>query len=63
VASDDSVQPRAIEIGPTAGDSTIVTTGLADGDRVVAAGQYKLQPKTKVVITNDLAAAEPIAAK
>jgi multidrug efflux system membrane fusion protein len=58
------VQPRPIEIGPTAGDSTIVTAGVADGDRVVTAGQYKLQPKTKVVITGAASAAsEPKAAK
>ena len=64
VASDDTVQPRPIEVGPTAGDSTVVTAGLADGDRVVAAGQYKLQPKTKVVISGAApAASEPIAAK
>jgi membrane fusion protein, multidrug efflux system len=64
LASDDTVQPRPIEIGPTAGDSTIAIAGLADGDRVVTAGQYKLQPKTKVVITHGLpAAAEPMATK
>ena len=64
VASDDTAQPRPIEVGPAAGDSTIVTAGLADGDRVVTAGQYKLQPKTKVVITDGApAAAEPMAAK
>jgi multidrug efflux system membrane fusion protein len=64
VASDDTAQPRPIEVGPAAGDSTIVTAGLADGDRVVTAGQYKLQPKTKVVITHGSpAAAEPLAAK
>jgi membrane fusion protein, multidrug efflux system len=64
VASDDTVQPRPIEVGPTAGDSTVVTAGLADGDRVVAAGQYKLQPKTKVVITGAApAVSEPMAAK
>ncbi len=64
VASDDTVQPRPIEVGPDAGDLTIVTTGLADGDRVVTAGQYKLLPKTKVVITDRApATAEPMAAK
>jgi membrane fusion protein, multidrug efflux system len=64
MASDDTVQPRSIEVGPGAGDSTIVTAGLAYGDRVVTTGQYKLQPKTKVVITNGSpAAVEPTAAK
>jgi multidrug efflux system membrane fusion protein len=64
VASDDTVQPRPIEVGPDTGDTTIVTTGLADGDRVVTAGQYKLLPKTKVEITGRApATAEPMAAK
>jgi multidrug efflux system membrane fusion protein len=64
VASDDTVQPRPIKVGPDAGDSTIVTAGLADGDSVVSAGQYKLQPKTKVVIAHGSpAAAEPLAAE
>ena len=64
VASDDTVQPRPTEVGPTAGDSTVVAAGLSDGDRVVVAGQYKLQPKTKVVISGAApAASEPIAAK
>ena len=53
VAADDTVQPRPIEVGPDTGDLTIVTAGLADGDCVVTAGQYKLRlPKTKVVITD-----------
>jgi membrane fusion protein, multidrug efflux system len=64
VAADNTVQPRPIQVGPATGDSTIVTAGLGDGDRVVTAGQYKLQPKTKVVITDGApAAAEPMAAR
>jgi multidrug efflux system membrane fusion protein len=64
VAEDNTVHPRPIEIGPTAGESTIVTAGVADGDRVVTAGQYKLQPKTKVVTTDGApAASEPLAAR
>jgi multidrug efflux system membrane fusion protein len=58
VAADDTVQPRPIEVGPTAGDLTVVTAGLSSRERVVIAGQYKLQPKTKVVT-----AAEPAAAQ
>lgn len=64
VSSDDTVQPRPIEVGPTAGNSTVVIAGLAAGNRVVTAGQYKLQVKTKVVITGAApATAEPTAAK
>jgi membrane fusion protein, multidrug efflux system len=43
VSSNDSAVPRRIEIGPSTGDLTIVTSGVADGDRVVTDGQYKLR--------------------
>jgi membrane fusion protein, multidrug efflux system len=49
VGGDNTVEPRPIEVGPATGDVTIVTAGLAEGDRVVVAGQYKLQPKAPVV--------------
>jgi multidrug efflux system membrane fusion protein len=62
--ADNTVEPRHIEVGRTAGDLTIVTAGLVEGDRVVTAGQYKLLPKTKIAITaGPPAAAEPTAAK
>jgi len=64
VALDNTVQPRPVEIGPTAGESTLVTAGLADGDRVVVAGQYKLQPNTSVVLIGVApATSEPAAAE
>jgi multidrug efflux system membrane fusion protein len=53
VAADDTVQPRAVEIGPTAGELTIITAGLTDRERVVTAGQYKLQPKAKVAVATE----------
>ena len=58
VPADDTAQPRPIEAGPTAGDLTIVTAGLTDGDRVVIAGQYKLQPKARVSAVDLPVAAE-----
>jgi multidrug efflux system membrane fusion protein len=58
VAADDTVQPRPIEVGPVAGDSTIVAAGLSDRERVVIAGQYKLRPNTKVAIAVRPAAAQ-----
>jgi len=51
VKSDDTVEPRPIQTGTTAGDRTIVTSGLNDGERVVTAGQYKLQTNSPVTIT------------
>jgi multidrug efflux system membrane fusion protein len=47
----DVVQTRPIEIGSTTNDMTIVTSGLADGDRVVTDGHYKLQQNAPVTIT------------
>jgi multidrug efflux system membrane fusion protein len=49
VGGDNTAEPRTIEVGPATGDLTVVTSGLAAGDRVVIAGQYKLQPKVPVV--------------
>jgi multidrug efflux system membrane fusion protein len=49
VTANNTAEPRSIEVGPATGDLTIITAGLADGDRVVVAGQYRLQSKTPVV--------------
>ena len=51
VKPDNTVEPRAITTTATWGDQTIVTAGLADGDRVVTDGQYKLQTDVPVSIT------------
>ena len=51
VATNNTAEARSIEVGPTAGDLTIVTKGISAGDRVVTAGHYKLRPKTPVVAT------------
>jgi membrane fusion protein, multidrug efflux system len=52
VAGNDTVEQHPIEVGPSAGDLTIVAAGLTEGDRVVTAGQYKLQAKTPVVMAS-----------
>jgi membrane fusion protein, multidrug efflux system len=52
VIADNTAHPRPIEVGPAIGDLTIVTAGLTDGDRVVTAGQYKLQPKAAVTVAD-----------
>ena len=36
-------EPRPIDAGGTHGDLTIITSGLAGGERIVTAGHYKLQ--------------------
>jgi membrane fusion protein, multidrug efflux system len=47
----DVAHPRTITSGPSTGDHTIITSGLAEGDRVVINGQYKLRPNAKVMVT------------
>ena len=51
VTADNTAVPRPIEVGPTAGDLTIITSGLAAGDRVVTDGQYKLQRDAPVTVS------------
>ncbi len=51
VTADNTAVPRPIEVGPSAGDLTIVTSGLAAGERVVADGQYKLQRDSPVAVS------------
>jgi len=51
VKPDSTVEVRPITTGYSAGDSTIVTSGLDGGDRVVTDGQYKLQVNSPVTIT------------
>jgi multidrug efflux system membrane fusion protein len=46
----NTAQVRKIEIGPTTGSLTVITSGLADGDRVVTDGQYKLQVNAPVTV-------------
>jgi multidrug efflux system membrane fusion protein len=57
VTADNTAVPRQIQVGPTAGDLTIVTSGLNEGDRVVTEGQYKLQTNAPVSVSSPPAAA------
>src|SRR5215469_6394790 len=47
----NAAHPQKIEIGPSTDDVTIVESGLADGQRVVTDGQYKLQQGATVTTT------------
>ena len=51
VKPDNTVEPRPIQTGTTTANTTIVTSGLDDGERVVTDGQYKLQTNAPVTIT------------
>jgi membrane fusion protein, multidrug efflux system len=56
VTADDKAVVRQIQLGPTAGDLTIVDSGINEGDRVVTEGQYKLQANAPVTVTSAPAA-------
>jgi multidrug efflux system membrane fusion protein len=57
VSADNIAVARQIQVGPTTGDSTIISSGLNDGDRVVTDGQYKLQTNAPVTVAAPTAAA------
>ena len=57
VTANDTAVARQIQVGPSAGDLTIVTSGLNEGDRVVTEGQYKLQANAPVSVSSPPAAA------
>jgi membrane fusion protein, multidrug efflux system len=48
IKPDDVAEARPVKVGPTAGDQTIVMSGLAAGERVVVNGQYKLRAGSRV---------------
>jgi multidrug efflux system membrane fusion protein len=58
VNADNVAEPRRIERGPASGDLTVINSGLAEGDRVVTDGQYKLQANARVSIIPAAAQAE-----
>ena len=58
IVTDGNVaQPRTIKVDATSGNLTIVTSGVAEGERVVTDGQYKLQSNAPVSITSTQVAA------
>jgi membrane fusion protein, multidrug efflux system len=56
VKTDNTVEPRSITTATATDNTTIVTSGLNDGERVVTDGQYKLQTNAPVSIVNPRAA-------
>jgi membrane fusion protein, multidrug efflux system len=50
VNSDMTAQPQAVKVGWTAGDETVIASGLQAGQRVVTDGQLRLTPGAKVEI-------------
>lgn len=48
VARGDTAEKRSVSVTRTEGGVALVAQGLADGDRVVTDGQYRLQPGSKL---------------
>jgi len=57
VNSDNVAEARPIEPGPASGDLTVIDKGVAEGDRVVTDGQYKLQVNARVTLISPAAGA------
>ncbi|WP_210207860.1 efflux RND transporter periplasmic adaptor subunit [Bosea caraganae] len=50
VGSDDVIQAHPVELGQIAAGRSIVRQGVAEGERVVTSGAYRLEPGIKVSI-------------
>ncbi len=55
IKPDNTAEPRPIETGPTVGDQTVVTSGIAAGEHAVVNGQYRLQAGTAVSASQSVA--------
>lgn len=53
VTPDSTVEAQPVEVGPYGEQLAVVTAGLHAGDRVVTAGQYRLQPGARVAVSAD----------
>jgi multidrug efflux system membrane fusion protein len=51
VNADNVAEVRPIVLGPASGDLTVIDKGVAEGERVVTDGQYKLQTNARVTVT------------
>lgn len=56
-----TVEPRAVSLGPVAGDGVRILSGVKPGDRIVTAGVQFLTPGKKVALPAETAAAAPAA--
>jgi len=55
VKPDNTVETRSLKVGQISDGAAIVDDGLAAGDKVVTAGQYRLQPGARVDVNNPAA--------
>ncbi|XAH23403.1 efflux RND transporter periplasmic adaptor subunit [Xylophilus sp. GW821-FHT01B05] len=56
VDADNKVQPRPVEVVDTSDGQTVIGKGLAEGERVVLDGQYRLRPGARVAEAKPAAA-------
>lgn len=57
IKADTTVEVRALTVGPIAEGMAVIESGVAEGETVVTAGQYRLQPGAKVEVRAPSAAA------
>jgi membrane fusion protein, multidrug efflux system len=55
VKPDSTVETRPLKVGQISDGAAIVDDGMAAGDKVVTAGQYRLQPGARVEVNNPAA--------
>jgi multidrug efflux system membrane fusion protein len=51
VKPDQTVERRAVKVGPVRDGMAVIEEGLAPGERVVVDGQFKLRPGARVAVT------------
>ena len=54
ITASNTATPKPIKAGQSVGGMTIVTQGIADGDRVITGGQYKLRNGVRVNESSDV---------
>jgi len=57
VQADGTVEVRSLTVGPIAAGVAVIEDGLHEGETVVTAGQYRLQPGARVEVRPPQAAA------
>ncbi len=55
VNSDQTVELRNVTVARTAGEKTVIASGLTPGEIIVTDGQLRLRPGSKIKATNDAA--------
>lgn len=60
IRSDDTVEMRPVAVARTAGQEAVIADGLSAGERIVTEGQLRLEPGSKIEVTQpEVSAADP----